>query len=83
MTERRNWGEAREWGSDAYSRAITDAQQIEGLMRHILKLFADGCLVYRDRTSCASPVSTKSDRLKRLRRELTTVGADANQAAVA
>jgi hypothetical protein len=64
--------EERRWTSDEYTRARTDGAEIERLMRSILKLFADGCLVYRDRTGTASSVETKSDRLKRVRRAMET-----------
>jgi hypothetical protein len=57
----------RRWNSDEYHRARAEGDQIERLMRSILKLFADGCLVYRDREVRASSVQTKSDRLRRLR----------------
>jgi len=67
MTEKRNWAEARDWNSAAHQAGVQEAQQLEALMRSILKLFADGCLVYRKRETLGLPVSTKSDRLKRLR----------------
>lgn len=66
--EKRDWAEARKWSGEQHTRAVQEAQQLEALMRHILKLFADGCLVYRRREHTTSgSVSTQSDRLKRLR----------------
>lgn len=69
MTEKRDWSQARDWSAPTYTQAVSDAQQLEALMRNILKLFADGCLVYRDRpertTRCG--LQTKSERLRRLR----------------
>lgn len=65
--------EERRWNSEEYNRARTDGAEIERLMRSILKLFADGCLVYRDRTGTAASVETKSHRLKRVRRAMDTV----------
>ncbi len=63
-------GTERNWSSEAYKKARAESQQIEGLMRSILKLFADGSLVYRSRTRRMAGVQTKSDRLKRIRRAL-------------
>lgn len=60
----------RRWNSDEYHKARTEGAEIERLMRSILKLFADGCLVYRERLGTASSVETKSDRLKRVRRAM-------------
>lgn len=58
----------RKWSSEAYKKARAESQQIETLMRNILRLFAEGNLVYRARERrTASPVQTKTDRLKRLR----------------
>jgi len=65
MSDGRDWGKARQARSQQ-----SESEQLELLMRSILKLFADGCLVYRDRTQSSAPVLTKSDRLKRLRRGL-------------
>jgi hypothetical protein len=73
MNERRNWGEARTWSSEAHAKAVAESQQLEALMRSILKLFADGCLVYRSRDKQMPGVSTKSDRLKRIRSGLVTL----------
>lgn len=67
MSEKRNWSETRSWSSPDAQAGVQEAQQLEALMRSILKLFADGCLVYRKRETFGQPVSTKSDRLKRLR----------------
>lgn len=64
-TTKRNWAEARR-------RAQVESQQLEELMRSILKLFADGCLVYRDREQRTQPVSTQSARLKRIRSGLVS-----------
>ena len=59
----------RTWSGETYTKARAESQQIEALMRNILKLFAEGNLVYRTRgRRTAPPVQTKSDRLKRLRR---------------
>lgn len=60
----------RDWSSAEYRRARAEGQELEALMRSILRLFAEGHLVYRDRTQRSGPVETKSDRLKRLRRSL-------------
>ena len=60
----------RDWSSEAYKKARGESQQLETLMRSILKLFAEGNLVYRNRTRRTAPVQTKSDRLKRIRRGL-------------
>lgn len=57
----------RRWNSDEYRSARAEGDQIERLMRSILKLFADGCLVYRDREVRTHGVKTQSDRLRRLR----------------
>ena len=62
----------RNWSGDAYKRARQEGQQVELLMRSILKLFAEGNLVYRNRTQRSAPVQTKSERLKRIRRGLIT-----------
>lgn len=59
--------EKRNWSSEAIERARAEGEQLELLMRSILKLFADGCLVYRRRERQEPPVETKSDRLRRLR----------------
>jgi hypothetical protein len=58
----------RDWSSDAYKQARAKNEEVEQLMRSILKLFADGRLVYRSRTRRSAPVQTKSERLRRLRR---------------
>jgi hypothetical protein len=60
--------EKRNWRSEAVDRARLEGEQLEQLMRSILKLFADGCLVYRSRERQGPPVETKSERLRRLRR---------------
>ena len=60
----------RDWSSDAYKQARAKDQELELLMRSILKLFASGNLVYRSRTRRSAPVQTKSERLKRLRRAM-------------
>ena len=61
----------RDWSSDAYKKARGKDQELEQLMRSILKLFSQGSLVYRTRTQRSGPgVQTKSERLKRLRRAL-------------
>jgi hypothetical protein len=57
----------RNWSGESYTRARAQTEDIEVLMRSILKLFADGCLVYRRREERTPSVQTKSDRLKRLR----------------
>ncbi len=62
--------ERRDWQSAAHRRNQAESEQLEHLMRSILKLFADGCLVYRRRERQGPPVSTKSDRLKRVRQAL-------------
>lgn len=62
----------RNWSGDTYTRARQDSQQVDFLMRSILKLFAEGNLVYRRRTLRSAPVQTKSERLKRIRRGLIT-----------
>lgn len=59
--------EKRNWGGEAVERARVEGEQLEQLMRSILKLFADGCLVYRRRERHGPSVETKSDRLRRLR----------------
>ena len=60
----------RDWSSDAYKKARARDEELEQLMRHILKLFSQGSLVYRSRTRRSGSVHTKSERLKRLRRAL-------------
>ncbi|MEZ6187649.1 MAG: hypothetical protein R3F62_21895 [Planctomycetota bacterium] len=60
--------EHRDWSSVRYEQSRQEGEKIEQLMRSILKMFATGNLVYRNRTSHAASVSTKSDRLRRLRR---------------
>ena len=57
----------RRWNSDEYRQARAEGDQIERLMRSILELFADGCLVYRDREVRTQGVQTQADRLRRLR----------------
>ena len=69
MSER-NKKTKRDWGSASYSASLERAAEVEQLMRHILALFSSGCLVYRSRDHVADQVSTKSDRLKRLRTQL-------------
>lgn len=66
--------EKRNWGGEAVERARVEGEQVEQLMRSILKLFADGCLVYRRRERHGPSVETKSERLRRLR-QTTPVGA--------
>lgn len=66
--------EERRWNSEAYHQARGEGEQIERLMRSILKLFADGCLVYRQQQQRTASVETKSDRLRRLRRAETREG---------
>ncbi len=73
MNERRNWAEARKWSTEAHTKAVSESQQLEALMRSILRLFADGCLVYRNREKQMPGVSTKSDRLKRIRSGLVSL----------
>ncbi len=68
--------EKRNWSDPSYTQAVAEAQQIDDLMRSILRLFAEGCLVYRKRDRCGPPVHTKSDRLKRLRRAHPPTPAD-------
>jgi len=63
----------RRWSGEAYETARQEGQEIEQLMRSILKLFADGCLVYRERQRRAASVETKSDRLRRLREGLVAM----------
>ena len=58
MNEKRDWGKARAWSQEAHVRAVKESQELEALMRSILKLFADGCLVYRSRESRSEGVST-------------------------
>ena len=60
--------EKRDWRSEAAQRGRSSDGDIEQLMRSILKLFADGCLVYRQRERSMPGVATKSDRLRRVRR---------------
>lgn len=62
--------EERRWSGEEYQKARTNGAELEQLMRSILKLFADGCLTYRDRTQQSASVETKSDRLKRVRRAM-------------
>lgn len=64
--------EKRNWGGEAVERARVEGEQLEQLMRSILKLFADGCLVYRRRERQEAPVETKTDRLRRLRQGIST-----------
>ena len=66
-SERREWSKRRNWRDGGHTQAVAESKEIEGLMRSILKLFADGCLVYRDRTQRAHSVETKSDRLRWIR----------------
>lgn len=61
--------EKRDWRSEACARAREADGELEQLMRSILKMFADGCLVYRTRERLERPVETKSDRLRRVRRQ--------------
>ncbi len=76
MSEKRNWAEARKWSGEQHQRAVQEAQELEALMRSILKLFADGCLVYRSRESQRThSVSTQSSRLKRIRAGLDAASA--------
>lgn len=63
--------EQRNWSSASYTQTRQEGEKIEQLMRSILRMFATGNLVYRDRTCHASSVETKSDRLRRLRRDST------------
>lgn len=65
--------EKRNWGGEAVERARVEGEQLEQLMRSILKLFADGCLVYRRRERHGPSVETKSDRLRRLRQRSAEV----------
>lgn len=67
--------EKRDWRSEAAQRGRQTDGDIELLMRSILKLFADGCLVYRQRERSMPGVATKSDRLRRVRREAPTTPA--------
>lgn len=69
--------EKRNWKNEAVERARVEGEQLEQLMRSILRLFADGCLVYRSRERTGPSVETKSDRLRRLRQGTTTGAADA------
>lgn len=64
--------EKRNWSGEAIDRARAEGEQLEQLMRSILKLFADGCLVYRSRERAAPSVETKSDRLRRLRQAVSS-----------
>ncbi len=74
--------EKRNWGGEAVERARVEGEQLEQLMRSILKLFADGCLVYRRRERQGPSVETKSDRLRRLRQHGASVSAHEGQAAL-
>jgi hypothetical protein len=65
--------EKRNWRGEAVEQARVEGEQLEQLMRSILKLFADGCLVYRRRERHGPPVETKSERLRRLRGQATSV----------
>lgn len=62
--------EKRDWQGEAARRGRTSDEDLEQLMRSILKLFADGCLVYRTRERSTPSVATKSDRLRRVRRHV-------------
>lgn len=48
-------------------RARVEGEQLELLMRAILKLFADGCLAYRERELVARSVGLSVRRLRALR----------------
>jgi hypothetical protein len=65
--------EKRNWGGETIAQARAEGEQLEQLMRSILKLFADGCLVYRRRERAAPSVETKSDRLRRVRQAISSV----------
>lgn len=65
--------EKRNWRGEAVEQARVEGEQLEQLMRSILKLFADGCLVYRRRERHGPPVETKSERLRRLRGRTASV----------
>ncbi|MBX3469093.1 MAG: hypothetical protein KF878_19655 [Planctomycetes bacterium] len=65
--------EKRNWRGEAIDRARVEGEQLEQLMRSILKLFADGCLVYRRRERHGPSVETKSERLRRLRQRQIAV----------
>lgn len=73
--------EKRNWGNEAVERARVEGEQLEQLMRSILKLFADGCLVYRRRERHGPSVETKSERLRRLRQHGASVTAHEDQPA--
>jgi hypothetical protein len=66
--------EKRDWKSDAIGRARGEGEQLEQLMQSILRMFADGCLTYRRREDRIGSVSTKSDRLRRVRQAIVRVG---------
>lgn len=66
--------EKRNWKTEAVERAKLEGEQLEQLMRSILRLFADGCLVYRSRERQSAPVETKSERLRRLRGQRAVAG---------
>ncbi len=51
----------------ALQRASDESAQLENLMRSILKLFADGRLIYRKREVAQASVAEKAARLRCLR----------------
>jgi hypothetical protein len=56
------------WQDPAAERGRTEAESLELAMRSILRMFADGNLVYRRREQrVAIDVSRPSDRLRRIR----------------
>ena len=62
----RNLGR-REWSGDEYLQSLEEARKTEDMIRQVLALCAQGCLTYRRREQRGGRVSTKTDRLKRLR----------------
>ena len=62
----------RNWSGDDYQRAQAENESLERAMRSILKLFAEGCLVYKKReTTVRVDIGSRSDRVRRLRRQAT------------
>jgi hypothetical protein len=59
---------ASRFSGEDYERARAQNETLEVAMRSILKLFADGCLVYRKReTTVRHDIGSSSHRVRRLR----------------
>jgi hypothetical protein len=59
---------ASRFSSDEYERATRENEHLERAMRSILKMFAEGSLVYRKRESMVrDDIGSRSDRVRRIR----------------